>query len=233
MLLPLRQLRLLGGGQIGAVQHLGRLDAADPVRHLIGRALGQRHASLGQAHPGQAHGAVAAALRPVQRQQKRFVLVAQQGSVGKRAGRYHAHHLALYRPFACADFANLLANGDRFTHLNQLGQVVFNRVHGHAGHDYGLPGRLAALRERNAQQPRGLDGVVVKQFVKITHAVKQQGVRVLRLDLQILLHHGRVVVIGRFFGRSHGSNLTHGHERLPALRRTVPGKSTTKVCDGC
>ena len=103
-------------------------------------------------------------------------------------------------------FADLLANGDRFAHLNQFGQVVFDRMYGHAGHDHGLAGRLTALCQRNAEQPCGFDGIVVKKLVKIPHAVKQQGVRVLRLDLQVLLHHGRVG-IRCFVSGSHGANL--------------------------
>ena len=206
MLLPLHQLRLLCGRCFSAVEHFGGLDAVDPVGDIFWRALRQRHAGLCQAHPGQAHGAAAAALRPVQRQQHGFVFVAQQGRVGQGAGGHHAHHLALNRSFAGPHFADLLANGDRFAHLNQFGQVVFDRVYGHACHNHGLAGRLAALCQRNAKQPCGFDGVVVKKFVKIPHAVKQQGVRVLRLDLQVLLHHGRVG-IRCFVGGSHGANL--------------------------
>ena len=206
MLLPLHQLRLLCGRCFSAVEHFGGLDAVDPVGDIFWRALRQRHAGLRQAHPGQTHGAAAAALGPVQRQQHGFVFVTQQGRVGQGAGGYHAHHLALHRPFAGAHFAYLFANGDRFAHLNQFGQVVFDRMYGHAGHDHGLAGRLTALCQRNAEQPCGFDGIVVKKLVKIPHAVKQQGVRVLRLDLQVLLHHGRVG-IRCFVNGSHGVNL--------------------------
>ena len=52
MLLPLLQLGALGGADIGAVEHLGRLDAADPGIDLVGCAFGQHHAALRQAHPG-------------------------------------------------------------------------------------------------------------------------------------------------------------------------------------
>ena len=54
VLLPLLQLGALGSADIGAVEHLGRLDAADPGIDLVGCAFGQHHAALRQAHPGQA-----------------------------------------------------------------------------------------------------------------------------------------------------------------------------------
>ena len=70
---------------------------------------------------------------------------------------------------------------------------------------------MAALRERNAQQTRGAGGIVVKQFVKIAHAVKKQRLRKICLDLQVLLHHGGVGGKRVFFKRSvHGCNLTDG-----------------------
>ena len=63
---------------------------------------------------------------------------------------------------------------------------------GHAGHLYRHPGRLAAAGQRDVQQPRRLLGVGVKHLVKISHAVKQQGVGVIRLEAQVLGHHRRV-----------------------------------------
>src|SRR6185369_620054 len=46
--------------------------------------------------------------------------------------------------------------------------------------------------QRDIQQPRGLLGVAVEQLEEIPHAVEQQGLRMLRLDGQVLGHHGRV-----------------------------------------
>src|SRR5258708_3202805 len=49
----------------------------------------------------------------------------------------------------------------------------------------------AARGEREVEQARGALGVVVKHLVEIAHAVEEQHVGVLRLDAQVLLHHGR------------------------------------------
>ena len=142
----------------------------------------------------------------MQRQQHGFVLVAQQFGVGQCSGCYHAHHLAFYRTLSRARFANLLTNGDRFAHLDQLGQIVLYCMRRNPGHYYGLPGRLAALGECDAQQPRGLDGVVIEQFIKIAHAVEQQRLREFCFYLQVLGHHGRVA-IGNVMGCGHSGNL--------------------------
>jgi hypothetical protein len=49
---------------------------------------------------------------------------------------------------------------------------------------------LTAFGERDVEQARGLARIVVKQLVEITHAIKQQRIGILRLEAQILLHHG-------------------------------------------
>ena len=51
-------------------------------------------------------------------------------------------------------------------------------------------GQLPGHVERQAG---GFLGVAKEQLVEITHAVEQQTIGVLCLDLEVLLHHGRVV----------------------------------------
>jgi hypothetical protein len=63
----------------------------------------------------------------------------------------------------------------------------------HARHFYWFAGGSAARGERDVEQPRCALGVVVEQLVEIPHAVEQQHVRMLRLEAQVLLHHGRVI----------------------------------------
>ena len=63
---------------------------------------------------------------------------------------------------------------------------------GHTGHGNGLACCLTAVRESDVHEARCTLGVFKEHFVKVTHPVKKQGVRELRLDAQILLHHGRV-----------------------------------------
>jgi len=68
----------------------------------------------------------------------------------------------------------------------------------HARHGDGLTRRLATHGERDVDQAVGLASVFKEELVEIAHAVEDQGVRVLRFDAQVLLHHGRVgAVIGQ------------------------------------
>lgn len=61
---------------------------------------------------------------------------------------------------------------------------------GNARHRDRFARGCAALGQRDIQQLRRTFGIVIKQFVKVAHAVKQQDLRVLSLQLKILLHHG-------------------------------------------
>jgi hypothetical protein len=123
----------------------------------------------------------------VQRQQRRVLLVGQQLAVGQRAGGDDAHHLALHRPLASADLADLLGHRHRLALPHQLGQVALHRHHRHAGHHHRLAAAGAAHRQRDVEQGVGAPCVVVEQLVEVTHAEEHQQVRVVGLDAQILL----------------------------------------------
>jgi hypothetical protein len=66
-------------------------------------------------------------------------------------------------------------------------------VERHARHLDRRAGGSAALGEGDIEQPRGALRVVVEQLVEIPHPIEQQLVRMLRLDAEVLLHHGRMV----------------------------------------
>ena len=86
----------------------------------------------------------------------------------------------------------MLADGHRLTQFDEFGQIVFDRMKRHTGHGNGLACGLTAVREGDVHEARCTLGVFKEHFVKVTHPIKNQGVRKLRLDAQILLHHGRV-----------------------------------------
>src|SRR5690606_40952389 len=54
-------------------------------------------------------------------------------------------------------------------------------------------GGFAARSQGDAEQLGGLDGIAEEQLVEVAHAVEEQHVRVVRLDGEELLHHGRVL----------------------------------------
>ena len=63
---------------------------------------------------------------------------------------------------------------------------------GHARHGDRLTRRGAARGEGDVEQARRPLRVVVEELVEVAHAVEQQHVGMLRLQAQVLLHHGRV-----------------------------------------
>ena len=79
---------------------------------------------------------------------------------------------------------------------NQLGEILLDRVIGHAGHRDRRARRLAARGQRDVEQRRRALRIAVEKLVEIAHAVEHELVRMLRLDAQILLHHRRVRRIG-------------------------------------
>ena len=140
----------------------------------------------------------------MQREQRAVGFFRQQLRFGQRAWRDNALNLALDRSLAGGRVADLFTEGDGFAQLDQLGEVLVDRVEGHAGHLDRRAVRCAALGQRDAEQACGLLGVIKEQFVKITHPVKQQQVRIVGLDAQVLLHHGRVLFGAVPVGSIHG-----------------------------
>ena len=129
-------------------------------------------------------------------EQVRIGFVRQQRRIRHRARCEHAHDFALDRAFGGGGIADLLANGDRVSEFEEFGEVLFCGMIRHAGHFDWLTIGRAARGQRNAENARGLHRIVKKQFVKITHAIKQQRIRMVCFNAQILGHHGGVFDCG-------------------------------------
>ena len=123
----------------------------------------------------------------------------QQRLIGDGPRGDNPHHLPLDRPLAQGRIADLLADRHRFPQLYQLGQIAFDGVIGDPRHRDRRACRLTTLGQRDIQQLRGLARILVEQLVEVAHAIKQQDIRVLRLQSQILLHHGGVLFQITFF----------------------------------
>ena len=174
----------MDGAAIGD-QDFRRAQAREFAREQALRDL--RHAQLaaGETQPREPDAVVLGC----EREQQVVGFLVEQRRVGERARRDDAGDRALHRTFGGVRVADLLADRHRLAQLQQLGQVLLDRVVGHAGHFDRRAGRCAARGERDVEQPRRLLGVVVEQLVEIAHAVEQQDVRMLRLQAQVLLHH--------------------------------------------
>ena len=118
----------------------------------------------------------------------------QQRLVGDRAGSDDAADAALDRPLARRGRADLLADHRRFAEPQQPREITFQRVVWHPGHGDGHARRFTAMGERQIQQRRPAPRVLEEQLVEVPHAIEQQVIRMLGLDAQVLLHHGRVAI---------------------------------------
>ncbi len=91
---------------------------------------------------------------------------------------------------------NLFADGDVIALLDQPCQIIFNGVIGDA-----CQRSTHAFADRaggqNNIQLAGCDlGIFIEGFVKIAEAKKEDGVRIIPFDIQILLSNGSDVIVG-------------------------------------
>ena len=77
---------------------------------------------------------------------------------------------------------------------------------------------LAALGQGNVKRRSRLDSVVEKQLIKVAHAVEEEIVRMVRLDLKILRHHRSGAV---------GDRVVAVHDGLSLTDRFLPGANAT------
>ena len=120
----------------------------------------------------------------------------EQAVLGQGARRDQTHHVARHHRFGPALFRlgrvfHLLGDGDAKALADQRQQIAFGAVDRHAAHGDILAQVLAALGQCDIQRRRGRDSIVKEHLVEIAHAIEQQRIRVLRLDLEVLRHHRR------------------------------------------
>ena len=85
---------------------------------------------------------------------------------------------------------HLLADGDLESLADQLGDVAFGCVIGHATHGDGDPFFLISGGQRDLKFAGSDDGVFEEEFVKVPKPKKEQGVGVLLFDGSVLPHQG-------------------------------------------
>ncbi|VGP04595.1 hypothetical protein SB00610_00768 [Klebsiella quasipneumoniae subsp. similipneumoniae] len=206
-------------GKIFRVQQFRRISTLQLCRH--GFAVGRFAQAEAAGADVQRRVAKAFAVLPDGGQQVVLTLL-QQRFIADGARRDDTHHFTLDRPFGGGRVAYLLANSYRLALINQFRKIVFHRVVGDAGHGNGFARGGAAFGQRDIEQLRRAFRIVIKQLVKIPHPVKQQNVRMLRLQLEILLHHGgmaREVLINVFI------HIDFTHFLILSSAHMAPGKT--------
>ncbi len=122
----------------------------------------------------------------------------QQAFFGQGARRHHPDHVAPDHRLGAA-FASLrrvlhlLADRHLEAGPDQLGEIGFGGVHGHARHGNGGPRVGPARREGDPKRLGRLGRVLEEQLVEVAHAEEHQRVRLAGLGLEELGHHRRSV----------------------------------------
>ena len=102
------------------------------------------------------------------------VFLGAERRIGGRPGRDYARDLAPHQFLCQPRILHLLANGDLESFANQLGNVVFRGVIGHAAHGDGDAFFLVARSQRDLQFARGDHRIFEEKLVEIAQAEEQQ-----------------------------------------------------------
>ena len=86
---------------------------------------------------------------------------------------------------------HLLADGDTIALGHETAQIFGPCLHRHARERYVGGTAIIARGERESEHSRGGLGVLVEHLVEVAHAEEKDRALMPRLDLAILLHHGR------------------------------------------
>ena len=176
---------------------LGRLDARDLARDSLGASFREREGARGNVRGGEAIGpCLVGRAHAGERQKDVGAAGLQQPLLGDRAGRDEPHDVAPDHGLRAAlarfgGILDLLAHGHAMAEPDQPLQIIVRALDRHAAHGDVRALVLAALGQHDAERPAGDFGVLEEQLVEIAHAVEQEAVRVCRLDLHVLRHHGR------------------------------------------
>ncbi len=195
-------------GEDAAEGLLGALGIEDflgaGLEHLVGEGFPLRPGALGRPHL--AGDEVGQGQPPAVRTEvdggdrQRFLGVVGLDLDG-RARRQDLDDLPLDDALGRPRVLDLLADGDLVAEAEELREVGVDGVEGDAAHGDLLPGGQGQAEERG-----GRLGVLVEHLVEIAQPEEEEGVLVLRLDAEVLLHH-------------RGQGGVVGHRRAPSLYR--------------
>ena len=200
-LYPAAEFFLQGGQQGGfrtgpVVKHrLGRREAAQLVDGVLHPVLPGKGGEVGPAGGDVAKGNPGGPGVGVDGAEEVARLFLKAGRVGDGARGDHPDDVPLHKALGLGRVLQLFADGHLIALGNKPGDIALAGVVGNAAHgDLFFCGlgvlALVPAGEGQVQLLGGKLRVLGEHLVKIAQAEKQNGVRVLLLNLQVLLHHG-------------------------------------------
>ena len=150
------------------------------IRHLMHEELARGHVREGQTRPirREAHG-----------EQEVVRLLVQHGAFDHRAGGDDAGDAPLHQALGQRGILHLLADGDLVALGDEPLHIGIHGMMGHAAHGRALLKAAVAPGQRQLQLAGHESRVIEEHLIKVAQAEKEDAVLVLRLHLQILLHH--------------------------------------------
>ena len=144
------------------------------------------------------------------------------------AGRNNLCYTAFDQFFGEFRVLQLVADGHFEAGPHQLGEVIFQRMMRKAGHGHGTFVSVGLFGLDQPEHPHGRDGIVRVALVKVSHAVQQDGLRVLCFHLKVMPQHGGIfryfchcVVLYAPFRRRQRYNFS-GKSPIPCLCKRHP-----------
>ena len=169
-------------------QHLGRITGNNlPGRTLRIEQFGDAEFTGRNVDTGDAVTAVFI------RQQRHQVIVASwiQGiGVNNQTGGYNPDNRALDNSLGLLGVFHLFADRDLMTILDQFGDIRLAAVKRHATKRNFRFCALVSRRQGDIENARRNHSVFHEHFIEIAKAKEENRIRIFRLDLQVLLHHG-------------------------------------------
>ena len=154
---------------------------------IVGRALRGDELARRDVEKGHAQQAL---LVEVHGSQEVVFLAVEDGAAHHHTGGDELGDAPLHQFLGQLGVFELVAYSHALAGAHQLGQVGVEGVVRKTGHLHALGSAIGAARERDAQYLAGHYGILPVGFIEVAHAVKQQGIGVLLLHREILLHHG-------------------------------------------
>ena len=122
-------------------------------------------------------------------------LIIQTCGVDNSAGGHHPDNIPLHQPLGGGGVLHLLADGHLVALGDETGNIGLAGVIGDAAHGDPFFLRLGVLAvvpggQGQVQFLGSQLGIVGEHLIEVPQTEKQNGIRVVLLDFQILLHHG-------------------------------------------
>ena len=119
----------------------------------------------------------------------------EQCFLGQRTGRDETHHITVDDRFRSPLFRlgrafHLFAHGHAKSLADERQQIAFGGMNRNTTHRDVIAIMFAAFGQGDVQRLGCGRSIIKEQFVKITHAIEQQCIRILGFYFQILRHHG-------------------------------------------